>query len=117
MKVAINGFGRIGRLVFRILLNNKEFELVAINDLTDTKTLAHLLKHDSVFRELPNKVEHNEEHIIIDDKWIKVLKNEYFQGFSQVAICILAIIWVLSSNGRIFTRIMTVFSVWLIIMR
>ena len=47
-KVAINGFGRIGRLTFRVLLNNPDIDVVAINDLTDNKTLAHLLKYDSV---------------------------------------------------------------------
>ena len=47
IKVAINGFGRIGRITFKVLYNNPEVEVVAINDLTDTKTLAHLLKWDS----------------------------------------------------------------------
>lgn len=75
MKIAINGFGRIGRLVMRILLKT-DFEVVAINDLTDTKTLAHLLKHDSVFRELSNKVEYDEQNLIIDGKKIKVLKEK-----------------------------------------
>jgi len=47
IKIAINGFGRIGRLVFKELYNNKNVQIVAINDLTDAKTLAHLLKYDS----------------------------------------------------------------------
>jgi len=48
IRVAINGFGRIGRLVFRAGINNKNIDFVAVNDLTDAKTLAHLLKYDSV---------------------------------------------------------------------
>ncbi|MCK5455358.1 MAG: type I glyceraldehyde-3-phosphate dehydrogenase, partial [Calditrichia bacterium] len=47
VKVAINGFGRIGRLVFKVLQNEKDIDVLVINDLTDTKTLAHLLKYDS----------------------------------------------------------------------
>ena len=56
-KVAINGFGRIGRLTFKVLLDNNDIEVVAINDLTDTKTLAHLLKYDSVHGRFPGTVE------------------------------------------------------------
>ncbi|OQY47196.1 MAG: hypothetical protein B6240_06245, partial [Desulfobacteraceae bacterium 4572_87] len=48
LKVAVNGFGRIGRMVFRVAFHNPDIEVVAINDLTDTSTLAHLLKYDSV---------------------------------------------------------------------
>ena len=58
IRVAINGFGRIGRLVFRNLMaRSKEFEVVAINDLTDNRTLATLLKYDSTHRRYPGKVE------------------------------------------------------------
>ena len=52
VKVAINGFGRIGRNVYRAQMDNPEIDIVAINDITDTKTLAHLLKHDSVLGNL-----------------------------------------------------------------
>ena len=55
VRVAINGFGRIGRNMFRASLNNKDIEIVAINDLTDAKTLAHLLKQDSMFGGFPQK--------------------------------------------------------------
>ncbi|MBE8219411.1 type I glyceraldehyde-3-phosphate dehydrogenase, partial [Leptospira borgpetersenii serovar Ballum] len=57
VKVGINGFGRIGRNVLRAALGNEAFQVVAINDLTDSKTLAHLLKHDSLLGTLPATVE------------------------------------------------------------
>lgn len=73
MKIAINGFGRIGRLVLRELLRRgSDIEVVAINDLTDSKTLAHLFKYDSVHKVLPNDVKATENSIIIDGKEIKI---------------------------------------------
>lgn len=72
MKVAINGFGRIGRLVFKFLLNNPTFEVVAINDLTDCKTMAHLLKYDSIHGRYNGSVDFDETHLIVDGKKIKV---------------------------------------------
>jgi glyceraldehyde 3-phosphate dehydrogenase len=74
--VAINGFGRIGRLVFRELFEKKEFQIVAINDLMDTKTLAHLLKRDSVHRTYKRNVEAGEKCIIVDGTSIKVLSEK-----------------------------------------
>lgn len=71
-KVAINGFGRIGRLTFKSLINNSNIEVVAINDLTDTKTLAHLLKYDSVHGKFPGTVEASEDGIIVNGKSIKI---------------------------------------------
>ena len=56
-KIAINGFGRIGRPVFRLALNSSELEIIAINDLTDTKTLAHLLQYDSIYGEFDHQVD------------------------------------------------------------
>ena len=74
IRVAINGFGRIGRLTFRNLHErSKEFEVVAINDLTDNKMLAHLLKYDSTFRRFPGKVEYDNENLIVDGKKIRAL--------------------------------------------
>jgi glyceraldehyde 3-phosphate dehydrogenase len=73
VKVAINGFGRIGRNVFRASQNNKDIEIVAINDLTDTKTLAHLLKWDSTFGEFKHDVKAGDGKIIVDGKEIAVL--------------------------------------------
>src|SRR5512137_1537803 len=73
VRVAINGFGRIGRNVFRASQNNKDIEIVAINDLTDTKTLAHLLKWDSTFGEFHHEVKAGDGKIIVDGKEIAVL--------------------------------------------
>jgi len=67
-KVAINGFGRIGRLTFKALLQKSNIEVVALNDLTDTKTLAHLLKYDSIHGLFPGKVESDDNNIIVDGK-------------------------------------------------
>ena len=75
IKVAINGFGRIGRLAFRKIINEKEIEVVAINDLTDTKTLAHLLKYDSAQKMFDKEVSFDEENIIVDGKKIKIYKE------------------------------------------
>ncbi len=71
IKVAINGFGRIGRMVYRVLRTDKDIEVVAVNDLTDTKTLAHLLKYDSVHTRIPG-VTHTDSEIIDSGKHIKV---------------------------------------------
>jgi glyceraldehyde 3-phosphate dehydrogenase len=73
VRVAINGFGRIGRNVFRASQGSKDIEIVAINDLTDTKTLAHLLKWDSTFGEFKHDVKAGEGKIIVDGKEIAVL--------------------------------------------
>ncbi len=74
IRVAINGFGRIGRLVFRNLMARKnEFEVVAVNDLTDNRTLATLLKYDSTHRRYPGTVDYNEKELIVDGKRIHAL--------------------------------------------
>ncbi len=72
IKVAINGFGRIGRVFTRAVMNHPSIELVAINDLVDTSTLAHLLKYDSVHGKLSNEVSSDESSISIDGKPINV---------------------------------------------
>lgn len=72
IRVAINGFGRIGRLSFVALLTKKNVEVVAINDLTDTKTLAHLLKYDSVHGQFKGTVEATTDSLIVNGKTIKV---------------------------------------------
>ena len=66
MKIAINGFGRIGRLAFKTLLEKPNVEVVAINDLTDNKTLAHLLKYDSVQGRFNGSVDHTDTHLIVN---------------------------------------------------
>jgi glyceraldehyde 3-phosphate dehydrogenase len=77
MKVAINGFGRIGRLFLRTAYRSPEMEIAAINDITDARTLAHLLKYDSIFGIFPENVTHGEGFIKVGEKKIKVtaIKN------------------------------------------
>jgi len=75
-RIAINGFGRIGRNAFKIAFERSDVEVVAINDLTDTKTLAHLLKHDSNYGGYSHNVGYDESDIIVDDKHIKVLAQK-----------------------------------------
>ncbi len=72
INVAINGFGRIGRMVLRAGWNDKKINFVAVNDLTDTKTLAHLLKYDSVHGIFPENVSYNEKEIIVGKRKILV---------------------------------------------
>ena len=72
VKVGINGFGRIGRNVLRASLGNPELDFVAVNDLTDPKTLAHLLKYDSILGNLHHKVEAGPDYVSVDGKQIKV---------------------------------------------
>ena len=76
IKVGVNGFGRIGRNVLRASLHDSNLEFVAVNDLTDPKTLAHLLKYDSVLGNLPNKVTAGADSITVDGKTIKVFKEK-----------------------------------------
>ena len=75
IRVGINGFGRIGRNIMRAAMGNKEFDFVAVNDITDTKTLAHLLKYDSILGNLPAAIE-------AGDGWISV-NGDKFQVLSQ----------------------------------
>src|SRR6201981_1170958 len=76
IKVGINGFGRIGRNVLRTALNDSNLEFVAVNDLTDPKTLAHLLKYDSIPGNLPHKITAGADSISIDGKTIKVFAEK-----------------------------------------
>ncbi len=77
IKIAINGFGRIGRPTLRrILDNHPNLEVVAINDLTDTKTLAHLLKYDSIYRNYQKEVSSTENSIVVNGKEIKVFAEK-----------------------------------------
>lgn len=75
-KVAINGFGRIGRNAFKIAFERTDLEIVAINDLTDTKTLAHLLKHDSSYGTYEHEVSFDDDHVIVDGQPIKILAEK-----------------------------------------
>ncbi len=75
-KIAINGFGRIGRSAFKIARERSDVEIVAINDLTDTKTLAYLLKHDSNYGEYGRQVDVTENELVVDGKPVKVLAEK-----------------------------------------
>ncbi len=75
-KIAINGFGRIGRTAFKIAFERSDIEIVAVNDLTDTKTLAHLLKHDSNYGTYDHEVSSDETGIVVDGQHIKVLAEK-----------------------------------------
>jgi len=72
-RVSINGFGRIGRNAFKIAFERSDLEIVAINDLTDTKTLAYLLKHDSNYGTYEKDVDHDDKHVIVDGHKVVVL--------------------------------------------
>ena len=75
--VAINGFGRIGRRVFRLLHNHPSIKVIAINDLADAKTLAHLLKYDSIHGVFPAKISSTEHAILVEDKSISLLNHKH----------------------------------------
>lgn len=77
IRVAINGFGRIGRRVFRLIEDRNDIEIVAINDLADARTLSHLLKYDSIHGVLKQNVTHDDTHIIVNDRSVKLLNHNH----------------------------------------
>lgn len=77
ISIGINGFGRIGRTLFRLLLNHPNIEVVAINDVANAKTLAHLLKYDSIHGVLNTEVSHKDNLILIDGREIPVLNHDH----------------------------------------
>ena len=85
-KIAINGFGRIGRNVFRLLLNHPTIEVVAINDLADAKTMAHLLKYDSIHGVLPDTVSFDDHHIIVNDKKFRFYSEKNISDLNWTGI-------------------------------
>ncbi|MBM7096918.1 MULTISPECIES: type I glyceraldehyde-3-phosphate dehydrogenase [Alteribacter] len=99
-KIGINGFGRIGRNVFRAALNNNDVEVVAVNDLTDADMLAHLLQYDSVHGKLDATVEVQGENLVVDGKEIKVLaeRDPAKLGWGDLGVEV-----VIESTGR-FTK-------------
>ncbi|TAG06400.1 MAG: type I glyceraldehyde-3-phosphate dehydrogenase [Cytophagia bacterium] len=97
IKVAINGFGRIGRIAYRALLNKENVEVVAINDLTDTKTLAHLFKYDSIHGRFDGTVAHDSENIIINGAKLRVYGEK---DPSKLPWASLQVDVVLESTGR-----------------
>jgi glyceraldehyde 3-phosphate dehydrogenase len=100
VKVGINGFGRIGRNVFRAALNNSNVEIVAINDLTDAKMLAHLLKYDTVHGTLAEEVTVDGEYLVVGGKKVKVLaeRDPAQLGWGELGVEV-----VVESTGR-FTK-------------
>src|SRR6202011_180305 len=76
VKVGINGFGRIGRNIFRSALGDASIDVVAVNDITDSKTLAHLLKYDSILGNLSHSVSHGDDSISVGGKMVKVFRTK-----------------------------------------
>ena len=101
LKIAINGFGRIGRTVFRLIEEHPAMEVVAINDLADARTLSHLLKYDSIQGVLKKEVSHSEHTIIIDGKIIP-LYNE--REISNIPWSKTSPDFVIESTGKFKTR-------------
>ena len=82
IKIAINGFGRIGRRVFRLALQHPQIEIVAINDLADARTLSHLLKYDSIHGVLQNEINFGDNAITIDGKYIPLLNESRIENIN-----------------------------------
>ncbi len=101
IRVAINGFGRIGRIVLRQLLQNERMDVIAINDLTDARTLAHLFKYDSVHKTFKGEVSHDDEHIIVNGKSIKVLREKMPDRLPWAALNIDVVI---EATGKFVTK-------------
>jgi len=97
IRVAINGFGRIGRMAFRVMSQRNDIEVVAINDLTDNKTLAHLLKFDSVHGKFNGTVEYTEDALIVNGKSIAALAERNPAALPWAAMNVDV---VLESTGR-----------------
>jgi len=100
-RVAINGFGRIGKLVFRAAIDNPNIDFVALNDLTDTKTLAHLLKYDSVHENFNGDVGYDDDHLIVNGNKIAVysMKDPELLPWQELEIDV-----VVESTGRFTDR-------------
>ncbi len=101
IRVAINGFGRIGRIVLRQLLQNERMDVIAVNDLTDARTLAHLFKYDSVHKTFKGEVSHDEEHIIVNGKYIKVIAEKMPDRLPWAALNIDVVI---EATGKFVTK-------------
>jgi glyceraldehyde 3-phosphate dehydrogenase len=102
MKIAINGFGRIGRIFLRNIITKPDIEVVAINDLTDAHTLAHLFKYDSVHRGFKGTVTADDEHLYINDKKIRILveRDPSLLPWKELGIDL-----VIESTGKFTSRI------------
>lgn len=101
VRIAINGFGRIGRTLFRLLQKHPDIEVVVINDLADTRTLAHLLKYDSIHGVLPGTVSHDEYHIRVNGQKFPVLREP---DISQINWKPFGVDMVVEATGKFKTR-------------
>jgi glyceraldehyde 3-phosphate dehydrogenase len=101
VRVAINGFGRIGRVTARLILHRTDIELVAVNDLTDNLTLAHLFKYDSVHGVFPGEVGHDEQHLVLGGRRIRAFaaKDPATLPWGDMGIDV-----VIESTGHFLTR-------------
>lgn len=100
IRIAITGFGRIGRRVFRLLQNHETIEVVAINDLADSKTLSHLLKYDSIHGIFNGNVSFDENHIIVNNKKIPLLNEKHPKDINWK---VYGVDFVLESTGKFKT--------------
>lgn len=75
IRISINGFGRIGRNLFRLLLDHPQIEVVAINDIADTRTMAHLLKYDSIHGIFPGEISHDDENLIVNGRKVRFFRE------------------------------------------
>ena len=100
-RVAINGFGRIGRRVFRLLEDYPNIEIVAINDLADAKTLSHLLKYDSIHGVFNSNVSHNDNHIVVNSRKVSLLNKKHPKDINWKPF---NIDFVLESTGKFKTK-------------
>lgn len=101
IKIAINGFGRIGRNLFRLLINHPSIEVVAINDIADNKTMSHLLKYDSIHGILSNDIQYNDDGILIDGKLVYFFHEKEIKKLNWKD---LAIDFVVESTGKFKTQ-------------
>ncbi len=101
IRIAINGFGRIGRSVFRLLINHPNIDVVAINDLSNSKTLSHLLKYDSIHGVLTHEVDYNETGIIVNGKHFSLQSKKTPQDINWKAYDVDIVI---ESTGKFKTR-------------
>ncbi len=101
IRVAVNGFGRIGRLVFRVMIRDSAFDVVAINDVADAQTNAHLLKYDTVFGRYPGSVEVKDNFLVVDGKRVQVLCE---RDPAKLPWKSLDVAWVIESTGVFSAR-------------
>jgi glyceraldehyde 3-phosphate dehydrogenase len=101
INVAINGFGRIGRVFFRVAFTNPNINIVAINDITDSKTLEHLLKYDSVHGKFDGEIKHDNDHIYVNGKEVKIFAAKDPENLPWKALDVDIVI---ESTGHFLTR-------------